>query len=99
MINSVMDYANQSNQILQGAADLMLQTTKDEAVAEQAEIEAKYQAGEISEEEYNKQMKESKKKAAKDQYKIEMVKWSSDLAMAVANVALGVCTLLKWVCL
>ena len=75
---------------MQDACNLMLETSKNEATAEQAELETKYRKGEISEEEYNKKVAESKKKAAKEQYKIQMWQWGASILQATANIAQGV---------
>ena len=86
----VANYTSQAVQIMQDASNLMLDTVKNEATAEQAELETKYRKGEISEEEYNEKVTESKKKAAKEQYKIQMVQWSASILQATANIAQGV---------
>ena len=86
----VANYTSQAVQIMQDASNLMLETSKNEATAEQAELETKYRKGEISEEEYNKKVAESKKKAAKEQYKIQMWQWGASILQATANIAQGV---------
>lgn len=91
----LMDFATQSNQILQDACNLWLESVKAESEAEQAEIEKKYKNGELSEEEYNEKMKEAKRKAAKEEYKIKMIQWASDLLLAQSNVAMGIASSLK----
>ena len=83
-------YIDQAVQIMQDASNLMLDTVKNEATAEQAELETKYRKGEISEEEYNEKITESKKKAAKEQYKIHMWQWGASILQATANIAQGV---------
>lgn len=88
--SDVQNYTSQAVSIMQDACNLMLETTKNEATAEQAELETKYRKGEISEEEYNKKVAESKKKAAKEQYKIQMWQWSASILQATANIAQGV---------
>ena len=90
LMTQVSSYTSQSVDIINQASDLMLEASKNNAVAEQAELEAKYRKGEISEEEYNKALTESKKKAAKEQYKIQMVQWSASVLQATANIAQGV---------
>ncbi|MGP1475158.1 MAG: hypothetical protein ACTTJ1_07115 [Treponema sp.] len=86
----IKGYADQAVDIMNQAANLMLETSKNEATAEQAELETKYRKGEISEEEYNKTIAESKKKAAKEQYKIQMWQWGASILQATANIAQGV---------
>lgn len=90
MMGKIEDYTSQTVSIMQDAANLMLETSKNEAKAEQAELELKYRKGEISEEEYNEKLAESKKKAAKEQYKIQMFQWSASILQATANIAQGV---------
>ena len=86
----IKGYADQAVDIMNQAANLMLETSKNEATAEQAQLETKYRKGEISEEEYNKTIAESKKKAAKEQYKIQMWQWGASILQATANIAQGV---------
>ena len=90
LMTQVTSYTNQTVDIINNAANLMLETSKNNAKAEQAALEEKYLKGEISEEEYNEKVTESKKKAAKEQYKIQMVQWAASILQATANIAQGV---------
>ena len=90
LMTQINYYTSQTVDVINSAANLMLETTKNEAKAEQAALEEKYRKGEISEEEYNEKVTESKKKAAKEQYKIQMVQWSASILQATANIAEGV---------
>ena len=90
LMTQINYYTSQTVDVINSAANLMLETSKNEAKAEQAALEEKYRKGEISEEEYNEKVTESKKKAAKEQYKIQMVQWSASLLQATANIAQGV---------
>lgn len=90
LMTQVSSYTNQTVDIINNAANLMLETSKNNAKAEQAALEEKYLKGEISEEEYQEKITESKKKAAKEQYKIQMVQWSASILQATANIAQGV---------
>ena len=90
LATEIKGYTDQAVQIMQDASNLMLDTVKNEATAEQAALEEKYRKGEISEEEYNEKVTESKKKAAKEQYKIQMVQWGASILQATANIAQGV---------
>lgn len=90
LATQIKDYTDQAVDIMNQASNLMLETSKNEAAAEQAELETKYRKGEISEEEYNKKVAESKKKAAKEQYKIQMWQWGASILQATANIAQGV---------
>ena len=71
------------------ATNLMLETSKNQATAEQAQLELKYRKGEISEKEYNKKITESKMKVANERYKIQMVQWMASILQATANIAQG----------
>jgi len=90
LMTQVSSYTNQTVDIINNAANLMLETSKNNAKAEQAALEEKYLKGEISEEEYEEKITESQKKAAKEQYKIQMVQWSASILQATANIAQGV---------
>lgn len=90
LMTQVSNYTNQTVDIINNASKLMLETSKNNAKAEQAALEEKYLKGEISEEEYNEKVTESKKKAAKEQYKIQMVQWTASILQATANIAQGV---------
>lgn len=90
LATQIKGYTDQVVDITNQAANLMLETSKNEATAEQAELETKYRKGEISEEEYNKKVAESKKKAAKEQYKIQMWQWGASILQATANIAQGI---------
>lgn len=90
LMGQVSSYTSQIVGIINQAASVMLKAVEDEAKAEQAAIEEKYLKGEISEEEYNEAITESKKKAAEEQYKIQMVQWAASILQATANIAEGV---------
>ena len=90
LLGVIQGYVNQSVDIMNQATNLMLETSKNQATAEQAQLEIKYRKGEMSEEEYNKKITESKRKAAREQYKIQMVQWMASILQATANIAQGV---------
>lgn len=90
LATQIKGYTDQAVGIMNQAADLMLAGVKNQSEAEQAELEEKYNKGEISEEEYNKKVTESKKKAAKEQYKIQLWQWGASILQATANIAQGV---------
>ena len=92
LLTLIQGYVDRSVSIMNQAANLMLETSKNQATAEQAQLEMKYLKGEMSEEEYNKKLTESKRKAAREQYKIEMWQWSMSLLQAMANTAVGIST-------
>lgn len=90
LLTLVQGYVDQSVSIMNQAANLMLETSKNQATAEQAQLEMKYLKGEMGEEEYNKKITESKRKAAREQYRIQMVQWTASILQATANIAEGV---------
>ena len=90
LATEIKGYTDQAVQIVQQAAQLQLDVVKNQATAEQAELEIKYRKGEIGEEEYNKKVAESKKKAAREQYKIQMWQWGASILQATANIAQGI---------
>ena len=90
LMTKIQGYVNQSVSMVNQGMAVLLEASKNQAIAEQAQLELKYRKGELSEEEYNKKITESKKKAAKEQYKIQMVQWSASLLQATANIAQGV---------
>lgn len=90
LLTLIQGYVNQSVSIMNQAANLMLETSKNQATAEQAQLEMKYLKGEMGEEEYNKKITESKRKAAREQYRIQMVQWTASILQATANIAEGV---------
>ena len=92
LLTLVQGYVDQSVSIMNQAANLMLETSKNQATAEQAQLEMKYLKGEMSKEEYDKKIDESNKKAAQKKYKIDMWMWSMSLLQAMANTAVGIST-------
>ena len=92
LLTLVQGYVDRSVSIMNQAANLMLETSKNQATAEQAQLEMKYLKGEMSKEEYDKKIDESNKKAAQKKYKIDMWMWSMSLLQAIANTAVGIST-------
>jgi len=90
LMTLIQSYVNQSVSMVNQGMAVLLEASKNQATAEQAQLELKYRKGELSEEEYNKKITESKKKAAKEQYKIQMVQWMASILQATANIAQGV---------
>lgn len=90
METEVMDYASRTNEIIQDAAALALETENNRMTAELNNLEILYRKGELSEEEYQEKVAAAKKEGAKTQYKIEMAQWASNILMATANTAVGV---------
>lgn len=82
----INDFANQANQIasdISAFATSMINTERDLKIAALKEQN-------LSSEEYAEKEKEIRKEAAKEQYKVDMFKWTSALLSATANIALGI---------
>lgn len=90
VMEQINQYTQQSLQIAQDAAKLMLESIQNEQKLELAALDEKYEKGEVSETEYTQKMKEIKKKAAQEEYKIKMFQWTASMLAAVANIAEGV---------
>ncbi|CAJ0592338.1 unnamed protein product [Cylicocyclus nassatus] len=57
---------------------------------ELAKLDEKYEKGEMSEEQYYEKQKAIKRKAAQEEYKIQMFQWTASILAATANIAEGV---------
>lgn len=88
--SEVNSYVQQAADIAQEAGDLMLENLEAQTNTELAELEKKYEAGEVSEEEYYEKQKQIQKKAAREEYKIKMFQWTASMLTATANIAEGV---------
>lgn len=83
-------YTEQTADIAQKFGDLMLKNVQTETDLELATLEEKYEKGEVSESEYYEKQKEIKRKAAQEEYKIQMFQWTASILAATANIAEGV---------
>jgi uncharacterized membrane protein len=83
-------YTEQTADIAQKFGDLMLQNVQTETDLELAKLDEKYEKGEISEEEYYEKQKAIKRKAAQEEYKIQMFQWTASVLAATANIAEGI---------
>ena len=90
VMKQVNQYTQQALQVAQDAAKLMLESIQNEQKLELAALDEKYEKGEMSETEYTAKMKEIKKKAAQEEYKVKMFQWTASMLAAVANIAEGV---------
>jgi hypothetical protein len=90
IMSDIKNYTDQTVQIAQDAANLMLESVNNQKELELAALEEKYEKGEIAEQEYYDRQKQIKKKAAQDEYKIQMFQWTTSLLTATANIAEGV---------
>lgn len=90
LTSEIGNYTQQAADIAQQASDLMLQNVQTERDLELATLEEKYEKGEVSEEQYYEKQKEIKRKAAQEEYKIQMFQWTASSLAAAANIAEGV---------
>ena len=90
LTSEISGYVNQTADIAQQAGDLMLQNVQLETENELAALEDKYNKGELAETEYYEKQKEIKRKAAREEYKIQMFQWTAAMLTATANIAEGV---------
>lgn len=90
IVAQIRESTEQIKDIADEAANLMLQNSKTVAELEMANLENQYSKGEMTETEYYDKMLEIKRKAAREEYKIQMFQWSASLLTATANIAEGV---------
>lgn len=83
-------YTQQTVDIAKQAGDLILESVKTSTELELAELDVKYRKGEISEQDYYDKQIEIKRKAAREEYKIQMFQWTASILAATANIAEGV---------
>ena len=86
----VNGYIQQTADIAKEAGDLMLENLQTQTNTELMELDKKYEAGEMSEEEYYEKQKQIQQKAAREEYKIKMFQWTASMLAATANIAEGV---------
>lgn len=86
----VNGYIQQTADIAKEAGDLMLENMQSQTNTELMELDKKYEAGEMSEEEYYEKQKQIQQKAAREEYKIKMFQWTASMLAATANIAEGV---------
>lgn len=88
--SEINGYIQQTADIAKEAGDLMLENLQSQTNTELMELDKKYEAGEMSEEEYYEKQKQIQQKAAREEYKIKMFQWTSSMLAATANIAEGV---------
>lgn len=86
----ISGYTEQTADIAQKFGDLMLKNVQTETDLELAKLDEKYEKGEMSEEQYYEKQKAIKRKAAQEEYKIQMFQWTASILAATANIAEGV---------
>ena len=90
LTGEINGYIQQTADIAKEAGDLMLENLQSQTNTELMELDKKYEAGEMSEEEYYNKQKQIQQKAAREEYKIKMFQWTSSMLAATANIAEGV---------
>ena len=90
MTAEINGYIQQTTDIAKEAGDLMLENLQSQTNSELMELDKKYEAGEMSEEEYYEKQKQIQQKAAREEYKIKMFQWTASMLAATANIAEGV---------
>ena len=90
MTAEINGYIQQTADIAKEAGDLMLENLQSQTNTELMELDKKYEAGEMSEEEYYEKQKQIQQKAAREEYKIKMFQWTASMLAATANIAEGV---------
>ena len=90
MTAEINGYIQQTADIAKEAGDLMLENLQSQTNNELMELDKKYEAGEMSEEEYYEKQKQIQQKAAREEYKIKMFQWTASMLAATANIAEGV---------
>lgn len=83
-------YTEQTADIAQKFGDLMLKNVQTETDLELAKLDEKYEKGGMRDEQYYEKQKEIKRKAAREEYKIQMFQWTASILAATANIAEGV---------
>ena len=90
MSAEISNYAQQVQSIVQDASNLMVKQVQTQSDTEIAALDEKFRKGEVGEQEYADKKKAIQKKAAQEQYKINMFAWTASLLTATANIAEGV---------
>ena len=90
LTGEINGYIQQTADIAKEAGDLMLENLQSQTNTELMELDKKYEAGEMSEEEYYEKQKQIQQKAAREEYKIKMFQWTASMLAATANIAEGV---------
>lgn len=89
-LTQLRDYMSTFSNIVEGSVSLALDSSKEEANAQLAELSKSYEDGLISYEEYCEKKKEINKKQAQEEYKLKMWEWTNSLLTATANIAQGI---------
>ena len=94
-----LEFANKQVQSLissfNEASSLMSETIENQASVDTSALEAQYEKGLISEEEYYAQKEKIEKKAAQKKYKIQLAEWALNLLATQSASALAIANSLK----
>ena len=89
-LEEAANVVGQLSEIIDGATAVFQEAAELRLQKELADLDAAYENGTISEEEYTRKTTEAKKKAAKEQYRIQMWQWTANMIQAAAGVAMGI---------
>lgn len=89
-LSVINDYFTQYQNLTKDITGLIQQSNRQQTDNELGELSEQYTKGLISYEEYCDKKEQISKKAAQEQYKLDMFNWTSQLLTATANVAQGV---------
>jgi len=87
---TAQDYIRQFAGITQSVTSLVQQSNESQTDQELAELSERYTDGIISYEEYCDKKKAINRKAAQEQYKLDMWSWTASMLTATADVAAGI---------
>lgn len=90
IISDVKGFIDDFAGVMRSATDLIKQSSEEQTLAELGDLSKMYTDGIISYEEYCDKKKEIEKKAQREQYKLAMFEWTTQLLQATANVAQGI---------
>lgn len=90
MTENINSYISEFANITQQMTDLIRSSNEAETQAQMADLDAQYEKGLISYEDYCNKKEQINKDAAQKEYKLKMWEWSASLLAATANIAEGV---------
>lgn len=89
-LTTIKDYLTQVQSITQSITDTIAKANESQTQMELSSLSEQYTEGIIAYEDYCDKKKDIARKAAQEQYKLDMYNWTASLATATANIAQGV---------
>lgn len=89
-LENLKEYMTSFNEITKNISDAVRTSTQNQTQEELSANAEMYTSGLETYEEYCKKKEEINKKAAAQEYRIQMAEWTSNLLTASANIALGI---------